>query len=871
MGAATKEGSMVYRVRFTLLAVLCAVVLAAVAAAPAAAGSAHWTWQSPLPPDGGLVDTSFIGDVGWGVTGGDNVLHTVDGGVSWSKLPAGENDAFYGIQFVSLSEGWIVGEWGAILHTTDGGVTWQRQASHSLNSLYDIEFVDADHGWVLGLDTLLATTDGGATWRLQLGDGSLMDWEWYWPEAMMRQAAFADAQHGCVVGIHALERQEEDYAGVAWSTSDGGATWIETKVSGVSSFATVTTVDGMYWAAGDENAIAHSPDGVHWTRDTMAAPVCFTGIAMTSGGGWAVGYGDSSDWFTDSYLEPAIVLRSTDGGATWEPVVDPLFDADPPMSVQFESADHGRMLGQSGTTYVTDDGGATWAVVGREPTPPVAFQALTRAPDGTVWAVGSTGDGDEGGAGVVWRSVDGGATWEALDDPLFGAAGFTQVVAVAGGEAWVAGDGGRILHTSDAGQTWRQQPTGVGSSFTGLAFSDAEHGWAVSPGMRGTVLRTTDGGDHWRLTAVGARERYFTVLASGTEIWLGGMAYRSECEEEGPGLVTHSTDGGVTWTTTPAGPRAILDLAMPGGGQGWAVSGLSYWWDSGGVLLHTTDGGATWTQAKAGPKGTVRRFLDVCFADALEGWALAIAGDYEQTLVMHTVDGGAHWGAVRIGDVWDLRTIWFSGHDDGWVAGRNAILATTDGGGIAPLSVCNAMLGPEWVRKAFTFKVDTADDGLGLAPTQTRLGDGPWEDSATQKIAAPRSHTNDGYHLIRYRGVDLAGNREEANAALVVVDTRPPRLVTRDRARARAMRRGTLRLKVHDALSPGVRVTIDVFKKDGKRLRRARASAPADGVWHAIRYNASYPAGTYRMVVRVSDYAGNRCARPRTLILTVRK
>lgn len=862
---------MVYRVRFALLAVLCAAVLAAIAAAPAAAGSTHWTWQSSS--NGDLWDVSFVGDVGWAVDGGDHVLHTVDGGLTWSKLPTGEDDALYGVQFVSPAEGWVVGEWGAVLHTTDGGVTWERQASRSISSLYDIEFIDADHGWALGLDTLLATTDGGATWKLQLGEGSLMDWDWFWPEAMMYGVAFADAQHGCVVGIREQARQEEDYAGVAWSTSDGGATWTETRVSGVSSLYAVTVYDGMYWAAGGDNTIAHSPDGVHWTRDTMAAPVYLTGIAMTSAGGWAVGYGESDDWFSDSYLEAAIVLRSGDGGATWEPVVDPLFDIDPPLSVRFESTAHGRMLAESGTMYVTDDGGDSWSVVGEKPMPAVAFEAITQAPDGMVWAVGNTGDddGDEGGTGVVWRSADSGATWEPLDHPLFDVAGFTQVVAAAGGEAWVAGDGGRILHTTDAGQTWRRQPTGVGSSFTGLAFSDAEHGWAVSPGLRGTVLRTSDGGDHWQLTKVGDRERYFTVLASAADVWLGGMAYRSDCEEEGPGLVAHSTDGGATWTTVPAGPRAVLRLAMPGGGQGWAVSGPSYWWDAGGVLLHTTDDGATWTQTKAGPKGTVRRVLDVFFADPLEGWALAISGDYEQTLVLHTVDGGAHWGAVRIDDAWDLRTIWFSGRDDGWVAGRNAILATTDGGGIAPMSVCNAMWGPKWVRKAFTFKVETADDGLGLAPTQTRLGDGPWEDAAKRTIRAPRSHANDGYHLIRYRGVDLAGNREEVNAAPVVVDTRPPRLVTRDRARARAMRRGTLRLKVHDALSPAVRVTIDVFDKAGKRLRRARAMAPTDGVWHAVRYNAAYPAGKYRMVVRVSDYAGNRCERPRTLVLTVRK
>ena len=89
--------------------------------------------------------------------------------------------------------------------------------------------------------------------------------------------------------------------------------------------------------------------------------------------------------------------------------------------------------------------------------------------------------------------------------------GFSQVYAAASGEAWVAGEGGRILHTADGGATWQQQATGVGASLIGLAFSDAEHGWAVSAAMPGVVLKTTDGGAHWRLTTIGTRERYLTV------------------------------------------------------------------------------------------------------------------------------------------------------------------------------------------------------------------------------------------------------------------------------------------------------------------------------------------------------------------------
>ena len=85
------------------------------------------------------------------------------------------------------------------------------------------------------------------------------------------------------------------------------------------------------------------------------------------------------------------------------------------------------------------------------------------------------------------------------------------------------------------------------------------------------------------------------------------------------------------------------------------------------------------------------------------------------------------------------------------------------------------------------------------------------------------------------------------------------------------MRRASLRIKAYDALSPRVRVTMHVVNAEGRKMPSIRASAASDGQWHVFRYVCRLMPGTYRVTLSVSDVAGNRCLRERTLTLTVTK
>src|SRR6185436_1282783 len=55
------------------------------------------------------------------------ILHTVDGGATWTQQTAPVTAALHAVHFSSPTKGWAVGSGGVVLRTLDGGATWVRQ------------------------------------------------------------------------------------------------------------------------------------------------------------------------------------------------------------------------------------------------------------------------------------------------------------------------------------------------------------------------------------------------------------------------------------------------------------------------------------------------------------------------------------------------------------------------------------------------------------------------------------------------------------------------------------------------------------------------------------------------------------------------
>ena len=98
----------------------------------------------------------------------------------------------------------------------------------------------------------------------------------------------------------------------------------------------------------------------------------------------------------------------------------------------------------------------------------------------------------------------------------------------------VAGDQGTILRTTDGGESWVAQDSGVSETLLNVSFSDASNGTAV--GQLGTIIRTTDGGQTWVREESGTNQDLYGVSfpATNTGNAVGGFGAILRTATEGP-------------------------------------------------------------------------------------------------------------------------------------------------------------------------------------------------------------------------------------------------------------------------------------------------------------------------------------------------
>jgi len=224
--------------------------------------------------------------------------------------------------------------------------------------------------------------------------------------------------------------------------------------------------------------------------------------------GWAVGH-------------DSVILKTTDGGTTWERVYWAPEDEAPFFDIWFSDADNGFAIGAYGSFFVTDDGGESWNFESISEDDWHLHQ-LARSASGQLYIAAE--------AGFIYRSDDNGATWAELPSPYEGS--FFGVVPLDGDNVLLFGLRGHLFRSEDAGETWTELETGTVAMLTsGVVLSD---GTILIGGLGGAVLASTDGGRGFKLHQQSNRRGIASVvdMGQGSVLVVGGAGVRKMTVDE---------------------------------------------------------------------------------------------------------------------------------------------------------------------------------------------------------------------------------------------------------------------------------------------------------------------------------------------------
>lgn len=141
-------------------------------------GDGGVTWSTQ---DAGVAVTSSLNAVHFadnrvGFAGGasDDVIRTIDGGVSWSQVTdVGASSTVNTVFTLDAQRAWVGTANGRLYYTLDGGVTWTRRSfsGDGVGSVKSIKFVTDLVGFVMHdtaspVGRILTTLDGGYTWEV---------------------------------------------------------------------------------------------------------------------------------------------------------------------------------------------------------------------------------------------------------------------------------------------------------------------------------------------------------------------------------------------------------------------------------------------------------------------------------------------------------------------------------------------------------------------------------------------------------------------------------------------------------------------------------------------------------------------------------
>jgi hypothetical protein len=360
------------------------------------------------------------------------------------------------------------------------------------------------------------------------------------------------------------------------------------------------------WVSGSTpgNWWAPRPVNDHDTHPAAGPQVIYSpGVAATGSGVVYAGTGSplTDLYFAAPWLTPTGSAAASSRGVVDEPQKPGFLALSAPAhpSENIDSSDQivPREKNLVSSQSATQTGLPHWAFTGQVGQ---AFRVagLARHPDGALYAAATTSEVDSANTGTVFRSDDGGATWEPvpalplawwLDSILITDAGTLLV----GGMMYDAADMDAVAHAAiyrsdDGGENWSVVAEWMDAGSVHTLLQRANGDLVASMGPGGFVLVSSDDGEHWEPgpTPPDAEHVYALMETADETLYAGG-------NRTGDSGAIYRFAGGDDWevVTVLDNPAAVYALLQ--GANGVLYAGVAFP-DGIGRVLRSFDGGENW-------------------------------------------------------------------------------------------------------------------------------------------------------------------------------------------------------------------------------------------------------------------------------------
>ncbi len=301
--------------------------------------------------------------------------------------------------------------------------------------------------------------------------------------ARLNDVSFSSPNHGCAVGDR----------GTIFITNNGGKDWRLVDAPTDANLYAVSFLDDQLGIAcggrviptarSGRGALLRTVDGgATWTELPLASyPILRDARIISRDCAWLAG--DASN------LYPSGLFTSENDALDWTPVQgDRTLGWRAALYDPIELLGLGITLEGAAQRVEGDQSTRAESALGGRRGYAVSYDGAT----GAAWLVGEDG--------LVLSSTDFGATWRSHGGALpNGAQNYFDLYGVVSRDGFVGvfgSPGAQFFRSEDGGSTWTSSSTGVSTPLRSACFIDGSFGWAV--GDFGTIIATTDGGRTWR-------------------------------------------------------------------------------------------------------------------------------------------------------------------------------------------------------------------------------------------------------------------------------------------------------------------------------------------------------------------------------------